>query len=506
MMNTKPMSLRLESKNQVIRVDHNLEISFRRTIRVPDNQQVNNLPPDLGALTLTNVSHVASRLPDSMRVKAGLLLPMHRIYISTNEHHRYAIKILIGGVNAISGEPETETEATKLRRKSQILQGKSIQDYVVIPDQLWLDGIATEPGKVRQFVATGLGKGHTVEGQLTGEEDIAGIQFEITPEDDMYCHFDRPNGDLVILNIRFPTGKVTKIKATSNWKIGAVKEALREVEGIPSNQQCFVLDGPDLNWQLENPKTLAEYDIQTGSKLHLVLRLRGGGDDPVTPKGINRGVVDESAEMGFAAGGTIKQSIAKDVLKSDQWDRSRTTAFNVQVLNAKFYNAVTGLPNPNPPLSPEVYASYGGVFYDLVENNKSDVHGDFGGVQSLGKLTGQSDKVIKFLTKKLFSPFPSGGSPKHKFEDSTSLGQGYGKLENAAVEPSTVENQAPPLASSSENTAASLTNYYSHETAAVQFPFPVVSRIERSPKEPGIFRSVAEIEKELSTFGFHNVD
>ena len=45
----------------------------------------------------------------------------------------------MGNVNAISGLPKHEI-AEK-------------QDYVVVPNQPWLDGIAVEPGVVRQFVA-----------------------------------------------------------------------------------------------------------------------------------------------------------------------------------------------------------------------------------------------------------------------------------------------------------------------------------------------------------------
>lgn len=71
--------------------------------------------------------------------------------------------------------------ATILRRRQLIAAGKSVQDYVVLPDQPWLDGIATSPGQVRQFLAMPVGQGYTVEAQKTGAELVAGLQFEITP-------------------------------------------------------------------------------------------------------------------------------------------------------------------------------------------------------------------------------------------------------------------------------------------------------------------------------------
>lgn len=61
----------------------------------------------------------------------------------------FAIKVYIGGINAISGEPAVETEHTLQRRKILLDQKKNIQDYVVAPEQLWLDGIASTDGSVR---------------------------------------------------------------------------------------------------------------------------------------------------------------------------------------------------------------------------------------------------------------------------------------------------------------------------------------------------------------------
>ncbi len=72
---------------------------------------------------------------------------------------QYAIKVYVGGVNATSGEPAVENFATKLRRQKLVSEGKTIQDYVVTPNQSWLDGIAVTPGQVRQFVAVGSGSG-----------------------------------------------------------------------------------------------------------------------------------------------------------------------------------------------------------------------------------------------------------------------------------------------------------------------------------------------------------
>ncbi len=72
--------------------------------------------------------------------------------------------------------------------------------------------------------------------------------------------------------IKTLTGKTITLNVGSYDNIKYVKLLIKLKEGIPFDQQRLVFKGR----QLEDNRSIADYDIQNGSKLYLILRLRGG--------------------------------------------------------------------------------------------------------------------------------------------------------------------------------------------------------------------------------------
>lgn len=164
------------------------------------------------------------------------------MWINFTTSSPFAIKVYLGGVNAISGEPAIETIATRLRRLELIKNNQSIQDYVVTPQQDWLDGVASEIGQVRQFVAVPTGSGYSVEAQITGQDLVGGLQFEITPRVKPPRLVGNPADDYP-LYVKTLTGRTIHLEVYSELDIYGVKCLIQEQEGIPPDQQRLIIAG-----------------------------------------------------------------------------------------------------------------------------------------------------------------------------------------------------------------------------------------------------------------------
>ena len=155
------------------------KISFQRTLRIPDTETTYQLPPGLGQFPLRHTDDYAARLPPATVSRGGAILPIWQAEamwmsftswtMKLNLEFPVAFKIAAGKVNAVTGE----AWRTGLHREPQ--------DYMVSPNQLWLDGFAVEKGVIRQFVAMPLGDGYSVEEQVTCEAEWGGIQISVVP-------------------------------------------------------------------------------------------------------------------------------------------------------------------------------------------------------------------------------------------------------------------------------------------------------------------------------------
>lgn len=106
-----------------------------------------------------------------------------------------------------------------------------------------------------------VGSGYSVEAQVTGEEFIHGIQFEITPSFPLKngtdsqaskVHFTDPGSGSMQVFVKDMRGITSTLYVNSAWTVGMVKGKIQDIEGVLPEQQRLVFAGK----QLEDSKRL----------------------------------------------------------------------------------------------------------------------------------------------------------------------------------------------------------------------------------------------------------
>lgn len=224
-------------------------IGFVRTLRLPDDGKTYPLPAGVGTFPLRHLDDYSSRLRPESRDRGGVVMPMYQsealwLNFGSDGSYPFAVKIATGKVCAVSG-------GTWFNHLNQ-----DPQDYVVVPDQPWLDGFCVKKGVIRQFVATSLGKGQTVEEQVRESSDIGGMQIAVYPLKRKYYREVKREARVYLMAVQSPAPEMgLAAGGRMHQEIYKDKRELH-VWDMRNGSRCFVTIANSLLWKSitgENP-------------------------------------------------------------------------------------------------------------------------------------------------------------------------------------------------------------------------------------------------------------
>jgi hypothetical protein len=293
-----------------VRIGRHTQISFVRTLRIPEDGKTYPLPAGMGRLPLYRVEDYARKVPSNWLKGGGFFIPLYQreaLYLEFEgvKWRPSVLKVAVGCVNAITGKAFD----SQIRRQSQ--------DYVVIPDQQWLDGINKGSGVVSQFIAMPLGQGYTIEEQVTDEAEHGG--FQLMAYDSKHGHFSTEAPD------------EEKAKESAYW----------------ARHPSFVLYSAPAQFMAA----------------------------PSFPLSASQKSVSTPLEMGIAAGGSIGQKIITDQHGADSWDLGTATPVFIHIVNSEAFETITGETAPPSPITTFSYKKRGLPWYTKYEESTPGLPG-----------------------------------------------------------------------------------------------------------------------------------
>jgi Holliday junction DNA helicase RuvB subunit len=373
--------LPLAIHENAIRIGRHTQISFNRTLRIPENGREYPLPAGFGRLPILRVEDYPNRVPEKWLAEGGFIIPLYQrealfLEFSGVKWRPTIAKVAVGRVNAISG------------KDYDLVIRPHRQDYIAIPDQQWLDGINSGSGSVSQFVAMPLGKGYTIEAQITDEEKHGGFQLAIfDPRIGRFTEEDPSEKEAALrareqrsLSARLAvrarkqrsmleqlpesTGKIIralqKFRCSAAAKVlGISEEEIRRTVAAERTRFERML-GPGGFDGLIPADHLAE-NVPTQEQLRSKAQYMPGRASFMPGDIGDRS--RQPIEMGIGAGGRIKQQIIEDPYGPESWDESAFREVAIHIVNSAVYKQITGLEPPPSPISVAHYQSRGIPWY-----------------------------------------------------------------------------------------------------------------------------------------------
>jgi len=179
--------------------------------------------------------------------------------------------------NAISLEIRPPFE-TIVKRKLLKDQGKISVTFTFRGEKVEME--ACEKTTVEQYKALLMEKLKIEDFHFTKKGQELPLDATLDQEDQISIYLNKKvslgSSPAISIAIKTLTGKSLPLSVSPNASVMELKEEVHDREGIPPETQRLIFAGK----QLDDGKTLDEYEIRENSVIHLVLRLRGNPSKP----------------------------------------------------------------------------------------------------------------------------------------------------------------------------------------------------------------------------------
>lgn len=341
----------IKIQNGSIVFDNGFTITLHRTIRLPEDGKSHSLPPSRGHFAMKRIEDYKDKVPAAWKDHGGVFIPMFEreaMWLGFSGPTS-AVKVATGKVNAVSGCKWSQ----ELQPPTGVDGKDPEQDYMVAPHpQPWLDGFNIGGGQIRQFVAMQMGKGYTVEAQVTGKEDVGGIQVLVIPP--------KPGA------IKVPSYNYRGLSNGYYEGSGSTFMHAASIDAFESYNMAMPISADPI-------RTLSATKLASRS-------------------------FNKSAEMGLAQGGRMEQKVYEDPHGIEVWDQAKAERVFIHIVNAELWEQITGEKCPESPIAA---SEYKGAYFTY-ENGHDAVKGS--GTLANVKPVSQKDKDYGFVGQQDDSP------------------------------------------------------------------------------------------------------
>ncbi|KIJ58108.1 hypothetical protein HYDPIDRAFT_44622 [Hydnomerulius pinastri MD-312] len=311
------------------------------------------------------------------------------ISINDKQYQRPAVKVSVGGVNAITGVASASPTPPQFT-----------QDYVVAGLQPWLDGVMTDSGIVRQFVAMSHGSGYTVEEQITSKAEQGGLQFDVFPVHDMTFVASRKGGGVLnqqstAAELSLATGDEVQLTISPVSSHAPLSDA--SLSKYLDKAICSVIliasyvhpiSDAFISWNTQAPESLF---LPAQSQPAFRPKSAPNARQPQCPPSAfqapgpfnplrshtHERTVQPSPQLappsglGVAPGGRIMQRIYRDIRSTRVYDEERGQRFHIHIVNPTEWELITGIVAPIKPISTSSYKHTNLPWFVLADSHKT---------------------------------------------------------------------------------------------------------------------------------------